>query len=241
MNEVTEWAEHAQLLPDAVVEKFAANKITGYDFPELVQNDGIMLKEELDITRRGLQNRVLRSMRLLLLGVDEKPDPVQNATVTALSSSRIRIDWQAKVQDKLTFPVHKYVVQRSTSNLLAFLHMSRASLKAAVSWQTICEGLDTSCEDWIPAGFTSSSAPLVEYRITAWNALRRSERVTIDVNVTDLFHDFSRGSYQFMSFFPASLRIWIAPRNFGVFLAVIIVIVSVIFLYLVGKMTGDYY
>ena len=182
MNEVTEWAEHAQQLPDAVVEKFAVNKISGYDFPELVQNDGIMLQEELDITRRGLQNRVLRSMRLLLLGVDEKPDPVQNATVTALSCSRIRIDWQANVQDKLTFPVHKYVVQRSTSKLLAFLHMSRASLKAAVSWQTICEGLDTTCEDWVPAGFTSSSAPLIEYRITAWNALRRSERVVLDLS-----------------------------------------------------------
>ena len=79
-------------------------------------------------------------------------------------------------------PVHKYLVQRSSKKLFAFLHMTDAAKKAAESWQTVCEGLDTTCNDWIPAGFTSLSAPLLEYRISTWNALWSSDRMVLKIS-----------------------------------------------------------
>ena len=106
-------------------------------------------------------------MNLLLSGVDEKPSSVKNATITRVSFSWIRIDWEVDVHEMASFPVRKYVVQRSSGEVSS----------TGVTWKSIYEGLDTSCEDWIPSTFELE----VKYRITAWNALGRSDRVELSL------------------------------------------------------------
>lgn len=47
MEEAAEWAAHSQHMPNDVVQSFIDNGITGYDFPELLSNNGQLLKKEL--------------------------------------------------------------------------------------------------------------------------------------------------------------------------------------------------
>ena len=166
VEEMSEWAEHAQQLPLKYVSNFLKNGIRGNDFRSLVENDGRKL-EELGLCPLELKSKVLNSIRKLLTDMDGKPEPPKNIYIYPVSCSLIRIKWESTDQDNLIIPVHKDVVQRSSRKLFTFLHMTDSSQKAAESWQTVWEGLDTTCDDWIPAGFTSSTEPVVAYRITA--------------------------------------------------------------------------
>ena len=166
VEEMSEWAEHAQQLPLKYVSNFLKNGIRGNDFRSLVENDGRKL-EELGLCPLELKSKVLNSIRKLLTDIARQPKSPENVSTYPVSCSWIRITREPTDQDNLAIPVHKYVVQRSSRKLFAFLHMTDASCKAAESWHTICEGLDTTCDDWIPAGFTSSTEPVVAYRITA--------------------------------------------------------------------------
>ena len=166
VEEVSEWAQHAQDLPSENVDNFLKLGITGTDFPSLVENGGKKL-EELGLSRRGYTNELLYNMKLLLSGVYEKPRSVKNAILTRISFSRIRIDWEVDGQEMLNFPIRKYVVER----------WSRKVSDTRVTWKSIYEGLDTSCEDRIPSTFALE----VKYRITAWNTLGRSDRVELNL------------------------------------------------------------
>ena len=181
VEEINNSAEHAQQLPSAAVSDFLKYGIRGIDFPSLDQYERQKL-EESDVIPHEMKSNVLNSIKKLLNEIIIKPKPPKNIDIYPVSCSRIRIEWEATDEDNLMIPVYKYLVQRSSKMLFAFLHMTDASRKAAESWQTVCEGLDTTCDDWIPADFTSSSALLLEYRISAWNALGSSDRVMLKIS-----------------------------------------------------------
>ena len=181
VEEMSEWAEHAQRLPSKFVSNFLRHRISGKDFPSLIENNGQKLIQ-LGLTPDELKPKVLNNIKKLLTERVKKPINSKNISISAVSCSLIRIQWETVDEDNPTSPVHKYVVQRSSRKLFPFLYMTEASRKAAESWRTVCEGLDTTCDDWIPAGFTSSTEPVVAYRMTAWNALRRSDRVYLDIS-----------------------------------------------------------
>jgi len=53
VDEVKAWAEHSQQLLPSVVARFHTNRITGYDFPELLADDEALLESELGINRKS--------------------------------------------------------------------------------------------------------------------------------------------------------------------------------------------
>ena len=181
VEEISEWAEHAQRLPSNFVSNFLRHRISGKDFPALIENNGQKLIE-LGLSPDELKPKVLNNIKKLLTERVKKPNTPKNISISAVSCSFIRIEWETVDDENPTSPVHKYVVQRSSRKLFAFLHMTDASRKAAESWQTVCARLDTTCDDWIPDGFTSSTEPVVAYRITAWNTLRRSDRALLNIS-----------------------------------------------------------
>lgn len=75
---------HAQQMPPDVVQSFLDNGITGYDFPELLQNNGALLEQELGITRLSLRRRLLRGMRMKLLGMGNHPAAPELLTLASL-------------------------------------------------------------------------------------------------------------------------------------------------------------
>lgn len=84
LDEVARWVAHAQQMPPDVVKSFMDNGITGYDFPELLQNDGALLEQELGISRVSLRRRLMRGMRMKLLGMGNHPAAPELLTLTSL-------------------------------------------------------------------------------------------------------------------------------------------------------------
>mmetsp|Transcript_8423 Transcript_8423/g.14286 ORF Transcript_8423/g.14286 Transcript_8423/m.14286 type:complete len:855 (+) Transcript_8423:187-2751(+) len=84
LDEVARWVAHAQQMPPDVVKSFMDNGITGYDFPELLQNNGALLEQELGIARVSLRRRLMRGMRMKLLGMGNHPAAPELLTLTSL-------------------------------------------------------------------------------------------------------------------------------------------------------------
>ena len=114
VDEVKSWAEHAQQLPPSVVSSFYNSRITGYDFPELLADDGALLESELGIHRQSLKRRIMRGMKMKLLGVGRAPEPPNPIIATPISCSKISISWGngRNAGRQQNFPVHKYIIQR---------------------------------------------------------------------------------------------------------------------------------
>lgn len=49
MEEAADWVTHAVQLPEDVAEAFRSNSVSGYDFPELIENNGEGLHFDLGI------------------------------------------------------------------------------------------------------------------------------------------------------------------------------------------------
>eukprot|EP01041_Mallomonas_annulata_P002780 gene2780-5473_t len=193
VEEVAEWAEHAQQLPSYIVAAFEGHRVTGYDFPELSENDGLLLDTEMGITRPSLRKRVLRNIKLMLLGADFKATAPSMFSAIPITCSRVKLQWQPEIRNELAkqFPVHKYIVQRALqSRLHSFppptTRTTTSPPRPQLQWQTIYDGLDNEYDDWVPAGYAASNSSYgVMYRITGWNALGRSDRIMINLNSTD--------------------------------------------------------
>ena len=160
---------------------------------------------ELGISRRGLKKRVLHCMRLLLLGVNRKPSPPLDVEILAVSCSHVRIRWKAaSVQDNSPFPVHKYTVQRAgevssgTDSYSSIFNTGSNSKPTVVSappprWVTVCAGVDMDCHDTIPASQLNIPGNKLQYRVTAWNAIGRSERVTVSLDLARMASEHTCG------------------------------------------------
>ena len=73
--EVAEWIVHAVQLPETVGDAFRENSVSGYDFPDLVEDDGKALETELAIHRPADRRRIVRSIRMMMTGVDRSCEP----------------------------------------------------------------------------------------------------------------------------------------------------------------------
>eukprot|EP00979_Chaetoceros_neogracilis_P008437 scaffold1872_cov268-Chaetoceros_neogracile.AAC.29 len=109
-DEVAEWIVHAGQLPKEVGEIFRVHSVTGYDFPELVENNGHALKEELNIDKSSYRKRIIRAVNSRLFGIGTVPSTVKGIEARVESCSTIALHWEKAHADNL--PVHKYRVMR---------------------------------------------------------------------------------------------------------------------------------
>jgi hypothetical protein len=59
-----EWLLHAQQLPHDIVDIFEKFKINGYDFPELMENNGSLLETQLGITQPHIRKKIVQGMEM---------------------------------------------------------------------------------------------------------------------------------------------------------------------------------
>lgn len=110
VDEVAEWVVHAVQLPEEVGSLFRQHYVTGSDFPELVDNEGIALKDEVGITKESYRKKIMRLVRAKMLGIGSPPEQVQVEEIDVESCSTIRLKWNKP--DASGFPVHKYRIMR---------------------------------------------------------------------------------------------------------------------------------
>lgn len=192
-EEVKEWIIHSVQLPEHVGKKFLENGVTGYDFPELVENDGALLRDDVGISKPAQRKKILRQINARLLGIGSVPDVIRNKDVTYIvheNCSSVQFQW--KKTNAGGFPVHKYRVQRNS-------YFQQPDKKGNFS----SENTQKSIPDFAPISgnvydtswFTVYSGPDPQfhdndiqqsyshvYRIQAWNAVGRSPWVYIHVN-----------------------------------------------------------
>jgi hypothetical protein len=110
VDEVAEWIVHAGQLPTEVGNIFRKNHVTGYDFPELVEDDGSALKNELNIDKSTYRKKIVRAVNSRLFGIGTVPYQIDGVIPTIESCSTITLKWNKARTDNL--PIHKYRVTR---------------------------------------------------------------------------------------------------------------------------------
>lgn len=100
---------------------FRENGVTGYDFPELVENDGAALASDLHLEKSWVRRKLVRHIRARMLGVGERPNRITDLKASYiqqggtayyhLSGGSITLSWNKP--SGRGFPVHSYRVQRA--------------------------------------------------------------------------------------------------------------------------------
>lgn len=196
VDDVCDWVVHSLHMPDSVTEIIRDNAVTGYDFPDLVENDGQRIESELGITKRTLKSRLYRGIVMRLVGMGTLPLELLSVAADRVSCSEIRLDWTVYKKEKNSFPTHKYLVERNepsnyfdsgykpndsaTIDELLVVRPVRIdgsieadlppdfSLIPAVrqEWVAVCSDMATFCID---TGLMPGT--IYKYRISAWNAV----------------------------------------------------------------------
>lgn len=193
-EEVSEWIVLAVQLPKEVGRIFLENGVTGYDFPEIVQNSGSVLQEELGL-KSSFRSKIVRGVQARMLGIGSMPDAIK-AEFTLSSCRSVGLRW-SKSQARI-FPVHSYRVQRRAtnlfdgddnaaasatlvessdgSNMLSIAGGISTELVPASSWKTVYLGGETEFVD-----STLEMGHNYMYRIQAWNSVGRSPWEYVDL------------------------------------------------------------
>jgi len=123
-EEVADWVVFAVQLPESIGRIFRENGVTGYDFPELVENDGVALASELHLEKSWVRKKLVRHIRARMLGVGERPSRIANLKASYVqqggktyypSGGCITLSWNTPTARG--FPVHSYRIQRAVIEL----------------------------------------------------------------------------------------------------------------------------
>uniref|UniRef100_A0A7S3VAB9 EF-hand domain-containing protein n=1 Tax=Chaetoceros debilis TaxID=122233 RepID=A0A7S3VAB9_9STRA len=112
VDEVADWVVHAVQLPSYIGDIVRDKHVTGYDFPELVEDNGKALVDELHITEKSFRTKIIRLMQARMLGIGSVPRKPSGIVATVESCEAIKLTWDRTLADG--FPVHKYRVMRRT-------------------------------------------------------------------------------------------------------------------------------
>jgi len=184
-EEVSEWIVYSVQLPSCVGKIFLENGITGYDFLEIVDNGGKVLKNELGIDKVSFRNKIVRQMQARMLGIGSSPGTPQKFTYRLESCKAITLSWERSIAR--VFPVHSYRIQRRAINLFGNESSNEDSVpnsnnfdsySASTSgWKTVYVGGEN---EFVDSGLETGHNYM--YRIQAWNSVGRSGWETIDLS-----------------------------------------------------------
>mmetsp|Transcript_22424 Transcript_22424/g.40452 ORF Transcript_22424/g.40452 Transcript_22424/m.40452 type:complete len:726 (-) Transcript_22424:145-2322(-) len=195
-DEVAEWVVYAVQLPEYVGKIFMENVVTGYDFPELVENDGEALLTELNIEKSSFRKKIVRHMNARMLGVGTVPQLPSEARYIVEGCSTVSFTW--KRASARGFPVHSYRIQRRAIGVYGSVKTESVSNKSvdvsttfpdtvdtpgssnsrgSSGWKTVYMGGENAfVDDSIDYGYTYI------YRIQAWNSVGHSDWETVDIS-----------------------------------------------------------
>jgi hypothetical protein len=188
--EVAEWIVYSVQLPSSIGKTFLENGITGYDFLEIVDNGGEVLRNELGIDKVSFRNKIVRQMQTRMLGIGSSPEMPQKLTYKLESCKAITVSWQRSTAR--VFPVHSYQLQRRSINLFGggnSIGGAEPSKEVSASnannifdssfnsdWKTVYVGGET---EFVDSGLETGHNYM--YRIQAWNTVGRSSWDMVDL------------------------------------------------------------
>lgn len=166
---------------------FLENGITGYDFPEIVENGGEVLLNELGIDKTSFRNKIVRQMQARMLGIGSIPDKPTQFYYKLDNCKAVSFTWERS--SARVFPVHSYRIQRRAINLFENGSTNENNMPIANDFSMVTYP-PVSTSDWktVYVGgeneFVDSSLETGHnyiYRIQAWNSVGRSGWEVVDL------------------------------------------------------------
>ena len=163
-----EWVAHAVNLPQ-YKEAFVANSISGFDFAEIVKDEGeLVLRKRMDIQDIAHRRALVRAMKIVLMAVGDVPAQPPLA-IDASACEGLLITWNSTQTDSASsvIPTHKYQLFRRRSS-----RKRGTSVEAAndSSWELVYSGTKLS---WLDTGLRVGYA--YDYKLVAWNIIGPSK------------------------------------------------------------------
>jgi len=116
IDEVALWVEHAVQLPTEAAEILKSHGVTGFNFPDLLQqptNGKDPLETDFGIQRKNWRKHLRRGIQYLL-GVSTMPLAPTNMTWQSHGPHSVTIEWAHT--DEGAIPVHKFLLRRQDQN-----------------------------------------------------------------------------------------------------------------------------
>lgn len=188
-EEVAEWIVYAVQLPGSVGKMFLEHSVTGYDFPEIVENGGKILSDDLGISKSSFRNKIVRQMQARMLGIGGNPEMPSKFDFKLQSCNAVSLSWERATGR--VFPVHSYRIQRRGINLFGNTQAMENGGTTAIGHGVYYSAAIGSNSDWktIYVGndleFVDSSLETGHnymYRIQAWNSVGKSGWEIIDLS-----------------------------------------------------------
>uniref|UniRef100_A0A7S1VXY7 EF-hand domain-containing protein n=1 Tax=Skeletonema marinoi TaxID=267567 RepID=A0A7S1VXY7_9STRA len=188
-EEVAEWIVYAVQLPGSVGKMFLEHSVTGYDFPEIVENGGKILSDDLGISKSSFRNKIVRQMQARMLGIGGNPEMPSKFDFKLQSCNAVSLSWERATGR--VFPVHSYRIQRRGINLFGNTQAIEnggttanghgvyysAAIGSNSDWKTIYVGNDLEFVD-----SSLETGHNYMYRIQAWNSVGKSGWEIIDLS-----------------------------------------------------------
>jgi hypothetical protein len=189
VKEVVAWVVHGIQMPESIGEIFRLNSVSGYDFAELIEDDGAALVE-LGISKSVHRKKLVRSIKMLLSGVGVTPTQPQNPLVEGVSCQSAKVSWLPS--DGGGFPIHKYRVLRHSINMISHHQIETPVASSSAphrykdnqdniiklekgDWILVYDGPKT---EFIDTGLISGLQ--YDYQIEAWSLFGHSSILTFN-------------------------------------------------------------
>jgi len=188
-EEVRDWIVYAVQLPKSVGQIFLENGITGYDFLEIIENGGNVLRDELGVEKSSFINKIVKHIQARMLGIGSIPESPKNFSYKLESCKTVSFSW-SKCKARV-FPVHSYRIQRRAINLFEHAPTSTRSHPGTDLDMSLSMHVEPLPSDWktvYVGGENEFVDSLLEtghnylYRIQAWNSVGRSSWEMIDLS-----------------------------------------------------------
>jgi len=154
---VADWVKYAVQLPE-YAKRFEDNTVNWLDFSVLMQDDGEALKNNIGIKSLLHRQKLIKSMKIVMLGIAEAP--LEPSTVCkSATCNGLNLKWKANPGKRL-FPVHSYRLQMVVDD---------DDDEDMDDWETVYNGSKTHYE------ITKLKASTkYQFRVQAWNQIGHS-------------------------------------------------------------------
>ncbi|CAM9409538.1 unnamed protein product [Chrysoparadoxa australica] len=179
VDEAADWVVNAVQLPPQVGESFRQNMVNGYDFPDLIKDDGAAIVYDLGITRRAFRKSIVKAIEVRLLGLGRVPLEAK-LEAQSLGSNVVHISWlqpsawsirsielgASQTEPELfdPFPVHTYILQRRPSKNVE----GDVAQDDGEGWVTIYKGKGSF---FLDHEVSDLNASILQYRLQSWNLI----------------------------------------------------------------------
>ena len=220
VEEVVEWIQYAVMLPQ-YASHFRNSSVTGLDFFDLLDEDQSVLRDDLGISSKLHRKKILRSIKLRILGIAGVPDVPQNIKcVETQKPCEYVVTWTSPEGNGL--PVQSYTIESSDSvEDSKSWFFSQSVPDSSLSWSSAEHSMKTR----VHMKNQDREGDSFRVRVRAWNGAGHGDfSISTTCNACSSSSSSSSSSGKQMSPSSTFLSISNVVSNFYTFIQVVLIV-----------------